>query len=72
MAVLEATNLAASVLPTNANTDHTFTFRATLTLDSTMVAGGQPLTFSFGDASSTIVTTSANGVAVAAHKCASS
>ena len=72
VAVLEATNLAATVLPTNANTDHTFTFRATLTLDSTMVVGGQPITFSFGDAASTVVTTNTNGVAVAAHKCARS
>ena len=65
VAVLEATNLAATVLPTNANTDHTFTFRATLTLDSTMVVGDQPITFSFGDTASAVVTTNANGLAVA-------
>ena len=72
VAVLEATNLAATVLPTNANTDHTFTFRATLTLDSTMVVGDQPITFSFGDTASAVVTTNANGLAVATHKCACS
>ncbi|KAK9839697.1 hypothetical protein WJX81_006899 [Elliptochloris bilobata] len=68
VAVFEATNMAATVLPTNANTDHTFTFRASLTLLSTMVVGGNPVTFAFGDAASATVLTSANGVAIATHE----
>lgn len=66
----EATVLTASVLPTTANTDHTFTFRATLSLDSTMLAGGQAVTASYGDGSSDSGTTSTNGIAIFAHKCA--
>lgn len=66
----ENTVLSASVLPTNANMDHTFAFTAVLSLDSTMLAGGQAINFDFGDGTSQTAVTSDNGVALAAHQCA--
>jgi hypothetical protein len=68
--VAENTVLSASVLPTSANTDHTFAFTALLQLDSTMLAGGQAINFDFGDGTSQTAVTSDNGVALAAHQCA--